>query len=411
MLAEAVAGELIRSEIEIRSGRGESFADAVVNSGTPARACSPWPPSRDALLATTGTHPWSPWQDQQIIDTAHYHRVEDLLQYVAWRNNTFSVHVHVGVQGAERAVAVCDRLRPVMPDLLALSANSPFLDGRHSGLHSARTQIFTKSFPRCGIPDAFGSWRAYADYIDFLEGTNSIEELTQVWWSVRPHHSYGTVEMRICDAQTSGADSTAVAGADCGLHRPGGVRLGRGSAFRRSARAADRGELMAGHPLRARRQADRSRAARGVSGGGGAGAPARLDRPGAGQLGIDPALPEENGAQRQSAPWPRGASIEEVYAAEVAETQRTYAAEEVSVSNRGAPRAAARGAARRSTTSSPDGGLAGEPGRHPADRAGAQGPGQAKEAIDAARALLPLCPEDAVAPLKRTPSRRCRCST
>ena len=130
---------------------------------------------------------------------------------MAWRNNTFSLHVHVGVNGAERAVRVCDRLRAVMPELLAISANSPFLDGRHSGLHSARTQIFTKSFPRCGIPDAFGAWQAYADYIDFLVRTNSIIEFTQVWWSVRPHHSYGTVEMRICDAQTSADDSTALA--------------------------------------------------------------------------------------------------------------------------------------------------------------------------------------------------------
>ena len=105
----------------------------------------------------------------------HRHRAlparQDSLQYVAWRNNTFSLHVHVGVRGAERAVRVCDRLRSVMPELLAISANSPFLDGRHSGLHSARSQIFTKSFPRCGIPDPFGGWQAYADYIDFLVRT------------------------------------------------------------------------------------------------------------------------------------------------------------------------------------------------------------------------------------------------
>ena len=88
---------------------------------------------------------------QPIIDTEHYRRVEEGLKYVAWRNNTFSLHVHVGIRGADRAVAVCDRLRPVLPLLLAISADSPFLDGRDSGLHSARTQTFTKSFPRCGI--------------------------------------------------------------------------------------------------------------------------------------------------------------------------------------------------------------------------------------------------------------------
>ena len=87
----------------------------------------------------------------------------------------------------DRAVRVCDRLRPVLPLLLAVSANSPYLDGRDSGLHSARTQIFTKSFPRCGVPDAFGGWDAYREYIEFLVRTSSIVEFTQVWWSVRPH--------------------------------------------------------------------------------------------------------------------------------------------------------------------------------------------------------------------------------
>src|SRR5215213_8480603 len=164
VLAESVAGELIRSEIEIRSGRGETFADAVARQREGRYRLFALAARHDALLGATGTHPWSPWQEQEIIDTEHYRRVQESLQYVAWRNNTFSLHVHVGVSGAERAVRVCDRLRPVMPELLAISANSPFLDGRHSGLHSARTQIFTKSFPRCGIPDAFGGWPAYSDY-------------------------------------------------------------------------------------------------------------------------------------------------------------------------------------------------------------------------------------------------------
>ena len=156
VLAVAVAGELIESEIEIRSGKGESF-DAATASQRDARArLFRLAADNGALLGATGTHPWSPWQEQRIIDTDHYRRVEEGLQYVAWRNNTFSLHVHVGIRGADRAVAVCDRLRPVLPELLAISANSPFLDGRDSGLHSARTQIFTKSFPRCGIPDPFG---------------------------------------------------------------------------------------------------------------------------------------------------------------------------------------------------------------------------------------------------------------
>ena len=99
----------------------------------------------------------------------------------------------------------------MLPLLLAISANSPYLDGRDSGLHSARTQSFTKSFPRCGVPDAFGGWGAYREYIEFLMRTRSIVEFTQVWWSVRPHFSFGTVEVRICDAQATAQESDALA--------------------------------------------------------------------------------------------------------------------------------------------------------------------------------------------------------
>jgi glutamate---cysteine ligase / carboxylate-amine ligase len=329
VLADSVAGELIKSEIEIRSGRGENFADAVARQRDARSRLFALAARHDALLGATGTHPWSPWQDQEIIDTEHYRRVQDSLQYVAWRNNTFSVHVHVGVHGAERAVRVCDRLRAVMPELLAISANSPFLDGRHSGLHSVRSQIFTKSFPRCGIPDAFGGWQAYADYVDFLVRTNSIIEFTQVWWSVRPHHSYGTVEMRICDAQTSADDSTALAAlitsciAQAALDHDEGVpfvdpptRMVEEN-FWRAIRYGLDGKLI-----------DLDRAEEYP-------AAAALDRllawtaPARGMLGIDPGVPDQNGAQRQKLALAEGATMEDIYAAEVALTQRTYAAEEV----------------------------------------------------------------------------------
>src|SRR6202035_1615468 len=131
-------------------------------------------------LGATGAHPWADYREQRIIDTDHYHRVEDGLKYVAWRNNTFSLHVHVGIRGADRAVRVCDRLRPVLPVLLAISAHSPFLDGRDSGVARARSQTFPRSFPRCGVPEAFGRWDEFARYIKFLVDTRSIVEYTQV---------------------------------------------------------------------------------------------------------------------------------------------------------------------------------------------------------------------------------------
>jgi glutamate---cysteine ligase / carboxylate-amine ligase len=329
ILADSVAGELIRSEIEIRSGKGENFADAVAKQREARARLFALATRMELMLAATGTHPWSPWQEQQIIDTEHYHRVESSLQYVAWRNNTFSVHVHVGVNGPDRAVQVCDRLRRVMPELLAISANSPFLDGRHSGLHSARSQIFTKSFPRCGIPDAFGGWRAYADYIDFLVRTNSIVEFTQVWWSVRPHHSYGTVEMRICDAQTSGEHSTALAGLITACVAQAALDVDDGVPF-----VDPPGRLLEENFWRAIRfgldgklidleRAEEYPAAAGLERLLAWTAPARS------ALGIEPLLPAENGAQRQKRALEQGASMEEVYAGEVELTQLTYAEEEV----------------------------------------------------------------------------------
>jgi glutamate---cysteine ligase / carboxylate-amine ligase len=211
VLADSIAGELISSEIEIRSGAGTDIADARARQQEARRRLFALARDLGIALGSTGTHPLSDYREQHIIDTEHYHRVEDGLKYVAWRNNTFSLHVHVGVQGPDRAVRVCDRLRPVLPLLLALSANSPYVDCRDSGLHSARTQTFTKSFPRCGVPDAFGSWAAWEEYVDLLIRTGSIVEFTQLWWSVRPHHSFGTVEVRVCDAQATGPESDALA--------------------------------------------------------------------------------------------------------------------------------------------------------------------------------------------------------
>src|SRR5215213_3572233 len=211
VLATSIAGELISSEIEIRSGAGSDVGDARNRQADARRRLFGLARDYGVALGSTGTHPLSDYREQHIIDTDHYHRVEDGLKYVAWRNNTFSMHVHVGVQGADRAVRVCDRLRPVLPMLLAVSANSPYIDARDSGLHSGRSQTFTKSFPRCGIPDVFGSWQAWSDYVELLVRTGSIVEFTQLWWSVRPHHDFGTVEVRICDAQTTAQEADQLA--------------------------------------------------------------------------------------------------------------------------------------------------------------------------------------------------------
>ncbi len=211
-LAESVRGELIDTEIEIRSGRSESFAELCASQRARRAELFALAAEHGFALGSSGTHPWASYMDQEIIHTDHYSRLHAELGHVAERNNTWSLHAHVGVRGADRAVAVCDSLRNHLPTLLAMSASSPFLDGRDTGLASVRTQIFTRSFPRCGIHDPFGDWETYAGFVDLLERTSSVVESTQLWWSVRPHHSFGTVEVRICDAQGDGDASLALGG-------------------------------------------------------------------------------------------------------------------------------------------------------------------------------------------------------
>lgn len=329
VLAESIAGELISSEIEIRSGKGADIADALVRQRDHRRRLFALAADHGIALGATGTHPFSDYREQRIIDTEHYHRVEDGLKYVAWRNNTFSLHVHVGVQGADRAVAVCDRLRPVLPVLLAISANSPYVDGRDSGLHTVRTQTFTKSFPRCGVPDAFGDWAGFRDYLEFLVKTNSIVEYTQVWWSVRPHLSFGTVEVRICDAQSTAGESDGLAAlivacvAQAARDVEEGVpfshpapRLVEENMWRAIRRGLDGPLIDIEHAVEYPGQAALERLMTWT-------APIRAE------LGIEVALPELNGAQRQRRMIDAGAGIEEVYAATVRETRETYAQEAI----------------------------------------------------------------------------------
>jgi carboxylate-amine ligase len=330
LLRQSIAGELISSEIEIRSGRGETLAAALELQMEARRRLFALAGAQGVLLGANGTHPLSDYREQHIIDTEHYRRVEEGLKYVAWRNNTFSVHVHVGVQGADRAVRVCDRLRPVLPTLLAISANSPFIDGRDSGLHSGRTQIFTKSFPRCGIPDAFGGWDAWAEYVDLLVRTNSIVEFTQLWWSVRPHHAYGTIEVRICDAQPTAAENDALAALIVACVRRACEEIDAGEApppvptrlieenLWRAIRYGQDGRLLdlEGPQIE---EYDAAEAAE------------RL----AVWAGVDcPAFPSRNGAQRQRRLLDAGATPYEVFAASVAETRESVAA---APRGRGAP--------------------------------------------------------------------------
>jgi len=196
-----LVGELIASEVEIRTGRCETFAEVVALIPERRAQLRTLADKLGVTLGATGTHPWSPWQEQRIIDTPHYRLRDEVLRYVVWKNNSFGIHMHVAIRGTDRVVRVCDALRAYLPDLLALSASSPFVENVNTGLHSARTEIFTRFFPRCGVPDVYGDWHTFERYVRFLFDTGSITDHTEMWWCVRPHLSFPTVEIRICDAQ------------------------------------------------------------------------------------------------------------------------------------------------------------------------------------------------------------------
>jgi carboxylate-amine ligase len=328
VLAEAAAGELIAAEIEIRSGRSEGFAEAVARQRERRARLFDLVGGLGLTLGAMGTHPWANYLDQRIIDTPHYNRLRHELGWVAQRNNTWSLHLHMGIRGADRAIAVCDWLRELLPLLLAVSANSPFLDRRDSGLHSVRTEIFTRTFPRCGVPSPFGDWSSYARFVETLERVGSVVEPTQLWWSVRPHHSFGTVEVRICDAQTRGDESFALAG------------LIAACIAQTALDYDEHGYAGKGTPL-ADREIEENlwRAIRHGAGGRmvdfrrGEEVPTRSlleqvlvwTEPARAQLGLDLRLPERNGAQRAREALDSGVSIEDIYRDAVAETRRTYA--------------------------------------------------------------------------------------
>jgi glutamate---cysteine ligase / carboxylate-amine ligase len=319
-----LVGELIASEVEVRTGRCDTFADCAERMGERRVQLRGLADSIGVGLSSVGTHPWAPWQEQRIIDTPHYRRNDELLRYVVWRNNTFGLHLHIGINGPDRAIRVNSALRNYLPELLALSSSSPFVEGVFTYLHSARTQVFTRMFPRCGIPDWFEGWDDWESYIRFLYETGSVTEHTQIWWSVRPHLQFPTIETRICDAQPEIAEARSLAALIYSLTA-------------RIARALDEGEPLPSWPHRLLEENFWRAIRYGLSGelidlerGESIPARARLEQlvewvqPVAEELGAAPwlAIPERNAAERQIARHEEGASMEEIFAEQVRAGER-----------------------------------------------------------------------------------------
>lgn len=164
----------------------------------------------NTLLNCAGTHPFSHWRDQEISEDERYRRLSERLQIIARRFNIFGLHVHVGVNGGEKCIYILNRMLYYIPHLLALSVNSPFWDSYHTGLRSYRSKIF-ESLPIGGLPFYFKHWKDYTTLLNNYLATGTVETLRDVWWDVRPHPDFGTVEVRICDTPSTIGEILAIA--------------------------------------------------------------------------------------------------------------------------------------------------------------------------------------------------------
>ena len=202
--------ELHQSVVEVASGVcgniQEAREDVIANRREAARIAG----DVGMRIAAASTHPFSRWQEQRISTGDRYDKLVGELQDVARENVIYGMHVHVGIENTEEAVAVFNAARYFLPHLLALSTSSPFINGRNTGLKSGRSLVF-KRLPRTGIPESFGSYAEYESYVDLLVKTHCIDAERRVWFDLRPHPIYSTLEFRICDLPTLVDEVIAIA--------------------------------------------------------------------------------------------------------------------------------------------------------------------------------------------------------
>ena len=205
-----VKKELLQSTIEINTDVCENIAEVEADlSGkidAVRRICNGF----GVELVGAGTHPFSHWEDQHVSPDERYHRLVDRVQWPARRLLIFGMHVHVGVSDGEMAIALTNHLEYWLPHLLALSASSPFWEGRDTGLASTRIKIF-ETLPTAGLPYRHRNWEEFAHLVDVLIKARAIESIREIWWDIRPHPGFGTVEVRVCDALPTLVETVAMA--------------------------------------------------------------------------------------------------------------------------------------------------------------------------------------------------------
>ena len=196
-----VKPELLQSVLEISTDVCRNVAEAAGQLDELRRRVRQTAEKKGLTIGSAGTHPFAKWEDQRIVDAERYHEILDALGFVVRQELLFGLHVHVGIDDPEKAIHVANGMRIHVPILLALSSNSPFWRGMPTQLMSARTPIF-RLLPRVGVPQCFDDWADYCSRIEFMVEAGAVPDYTFLWWDVRPHPKFGTVEIRSCDAQT-----------------------------------------------------------------------------------------------------------------------------------------------------------------------------------------------------------------
>ena len=207
---ESIKPELMQSYVEINSRVCDTVADAEHDLRDKLAVVERLADETGVRLLWSATHPFSSWREQKVTDIPRYHGLIDLLQDTARQLVTFGLHVHVGVDSGDKAVMICDRMLRHLPVLLAASCNSPFWNGRVTGLHSWRSRVM-EALPTAGLPPLMRNWSEYVWLIHHLVETGYIQTIREIWWDMRPHNNFGTVEMRICDVPGSLDDCLALA--------------------------------------------------------------------------------------------------------------------------------------------------------------------------------------------------------
>ncbi len=202
--------ELMQSYVEINTGICRTVDEAYADLREKVLALQDVADALALRLYWSGTHPFSRWHDQLVTPSDRYQRLVEMLQDMARQLVCFGLHVHVGVDSGDKAVMICDRIMRHLPTLLAISSNSPWWENRVSGLRSHRAKIM-EGLPTAGLPPLMRNWSEYVWLVRHLIETGFITTIREIWWDVRPHHNFGTVEVRVCDIPGSLEDSLALA--------------------------------------------------------------------------------------------------------------------------------------------------------------------------------------------------------